>query len=102
MVLPFLLRYLLLDSTVDFSTGALIVCAVLGFCAATLGFTGTREGLDVSGRSHKTFDRVLLVAMVAALLFFSTQGELVTVVLLGAAALVYGVLVTFTRYTSRV
>ena len=51
VLVPFALRFGL-DDGADFSGAAIVVCAVIGLTAATLGFTGTRLGSDPSGRSH--------------------------------------------------
>ena len=99
-LLPFLLRYGFQNRTTDFSNPSIIVCLALGGLAAALGFAGTRERRDAFGSSHGTFDRGLLVALVIATIVFALRGEVFPVLLLGGAALVYGVLITFTRFTA--
>jgi hypothetical protein len=98
ILLPFLLRFGLED-VAEFSGAAIVVCAVLGATAATLGFSGTRAGADPSGSSHATFDRLLLAAIAIAALVFAARGEGEAAVLLGAAALAYLWLAMGTRYT---
>lgn len=98
-LLPFLLRYLV--DAVDFSTAAIVVFGVLGFAAATLGFAGPRGGGDALGGSHPGFDRILCVAGIVATLAFAFRGELEAALFAGGFALTYGVLITFTRYSSR-
>ncbi len=98
LLLPFLLRFGLED-VAEFSGEAIVVCAVLGVVAATLGFSGTRVGTDPSGSSHATFDRALLAAMAIAALVFAARAEFAAAVLLGVAALAYLWLAMTTRYT---
>ena len=98
VLVPFSLRFGLEDG-VDFSGGAIVVCAAIGLVAATLGFTGTRLGSDPSGRSHAGFDRGITAALVVAALVFAVSGETEATVLLAAATLVYGWLMLATRYT---
>ena len=97
-LLPFLLRYI--SGSVDFSTGAIVTFGVLGVAAATLGFAGTRAGRDASGGSHVSFDRVICGAAILAVFVFAVQGEIEAVLFAGAFAIVYGVLIAFTRYSS--
>ena len=95
LLLPFLLRF----GFDEFSGAAIIVCALFGLAAATLGFSGTRAGADPSGRSHSSFDRALSVALAVAALVFLVQGEPEAALLLGLAALAYLWLMVRTRYT---
>ena len=96
-LVPFGLRYLLEDG-VDYSSGALFICAVIGLVAATLGFAGTRLGNDPSGGSHVLFDRLVLAGAAVAALVFAVRGEGPAAVTLGLAAAAYAVLVVQTRY----
>lgn len=98
VLVPFGLRFGLEDG-VDFSGGALVVCAAIGLVAATLGFAGTRLGSDPSGLSHASFDRGITAAMLVAAIVFAARGEMEATVLLAAAILVYGWLMLSTRYT---
>ena len=96
-IVPFGLRYLLEDG-VDYSAGALFICAAIGLVAATLGFAGTRLGNDPSGGSHVLFDRLVLTAAAVAALVFVVRGEGAAGLTLGLAAAAYAVLVVQTRY----
>jgi hypothetical protein len=98
VLVPFLLRFGFED-VAEFSSEAIVVCALIGVAAATLGFSGTRAGADPSGSSHGTFDRVLLAVMAIAALVFAVRSETEAAVLLGLAALVYAWLTLSTRYT---
>jgi hypothetical protein len=98
LLVPFGLRFGLEDG-VDFSGEALVVCAVIGLVAATLGFAGTRLGSDPSGLSHSSFDRGITVGMLIAAIVFAARGEMEATVLLAGAILVYGWLMLSTRYT---
>lgn len=98
VLVPFLLHFGLED-TADFSGESIVVCALLGVAAATLGFSGTRAGTDPSGASHATFDKVMLVALAVAALVFASRSETEAAILLGLAALTYLWLSLATRYT---
>lgn len=98
LLVPFALRFGLEDS-VDFSSGAIVVCAAIGLVAATLGFAGTRLGSDPAGLSHLSFDRAITAGLVFAALVFAVRGEAEATLFLAAATLVYGWLLLSTRYT---
>ena len=61
MVLPVLLPLLAAGQHGGFATGAVSVMRRAGFCAATLGYTGTREAR--THRGSAAFDRALVVAL---------------------------------------
>jgi|tagenome__1003787_1003787.scaffolds.fasta_scaffold19971638_2 hypothetical protein len=100
LVVGLLLAGLSLTAGVD-SSGAIVVCVVLGALLATVALSGDREGRSLGGASHAVLDRVVAFGLAIAAVALAVTGNGLPAALCAGAAVAESVLSLLTSYVVR-